>query len=681
MRTLLAFIDRHARALEERPIPGGPFVAAFGALVLARHLLEILAGQNPVYFPLQFFIHYPLAYVAPLLALVLVLHLFSGVPVVRVTRLMLYAWALTLLPPLVDLAAGEAGEGIGYLRMEDASLGEIFARFFDPRARFGGTTVGIRVEAALACLLGGLYVWLRARAPASARAARALGAAAGVYVTALGFFTLPRLFDAAAGFWLPARGSLHAPPTYLEVAEPVGLAVADRICVLYLVPLCLLLGAAWMARAASWTGAVATLRRLPWVQMASGAILAGGGIALGAALARQLAGVPLKPAPLDLLAAAGLVGAAALLPAGLRVAAAGDGMSAEGLSTARGSGLALALAAACLSLAAGWVPATLLAVAAGLLWVRRPGGALDLPRWPPAAEAATGLAGLALLGMGISWGVAEQALALTPPAVAWGVLLAGSLAALAARWARGPEWAGLACGAAAALALPVAGGAPAAVVVACGIAALAALLPRLAGRRLGWLEGLALPGLLALGLAGVLVPEEGRSALVTQVLHRPKFLIGQAMDLEASGRHAEAVAAYRRALAVDPGRAPVLARLGEILWLRLDQPEAAREAYGAALAADPDQIPARQQLASLLLQEGDPGAAAAVLAPGLERRPDHALLLRTLALALERIPGRRLEAADAWRRYLQASDVEPGTEAERAHARSRLRSLEEDAPQ
>ncbi len=52
-------------------------MAAFAVIVAARHLLEILTGQNPVYFPLQFFVHYPLAYIAPLLALVLLSAAFT----------------------------------------------------------------------------------------------------------------------------------------------------------------------------------------------------------------------------------------------------------------------------------------------------------------------------------------------------------------------------------------------------------------------------------------------------------------------------------------------------------------------------------------------------------------------------------------------------------------------------
>ncbi|MDE2502716.1 MAG: tetratricopeptide repeat protein, partial [Burkholderiales bacterium] len=53
-----------------------------------------------------------------------------------------------------------------------------------------------------------------------------------------------------------------------------------------------------------------------------------------------------------------------------------------------------------------------------------------------------------------------------------------------------------------------------------------------------------------------------------------------------AGRHAQAVAAYRRSLAAWPGRASTLSNLGAAL-IQLGEPAAALQALDAALAAAP----------------------------------------------------------------------------------------------
>src|SRR5439155_8775564 len=118
--------------------------------------------------------------------------LCSGVSLHRVLRLMLLAWGLTLLPPLVDtLAARTHTARIGYMDLGETPLLTVVLRFFDPTYPLLGTTVGIRVETAIACLLGAAYVLLRGR---GARSWRSLAAFVLIYVTSLFFFTLPHLF-------------------------------------------------------------------------------------------------------------------------------------------------------------------------------------------------------------------------------------------------------------------------------------------------------------------------------------------------------------------------------------------------------------------------------------------------------------------------------------------------------
>jgi len=570
-------------------------VAAFAVIVAARHLLEILTGQNPVYFPLQFFVHYPLAYIAPLLALVLLLHLFSGVAVVRVTRLMLYAWALTLLPPLVDLLAGRSGEAIGYLRLQYLAPADVFLNFFNPAAEFAGTTVGIRVETAVACLLGALYVWLRRREVSPdpvPRFLRAAGAALGVYIVALGFFTLPRLFEAAAsgvmGWTVPA---LYGAPAYLRIPEPLDVLVSDRVCILYLVPLCLLLALVWLSRARA-DAAARLARALPLAPAAGAAVLAAAGIAAGVLVRGALDGAVPGPAPVDLLAAAGLIGASVCAIWSARLAAGLPDSRGGPSSPATGVGLALAAAALAAGACSGPAALTLLVTAYGLAWAiwAAPLGA-DFSRL--LSPVGAGLAGIALLGAGAAWAVQTDALSLFPPRLAAGTWLAVALAAVAVNAGRragtgsvprlpSPLVSVALLGAA--VSLPAVSGAPPAVALSCGALALAGLLPRWLGQPYPRLEAGLIPLVLAMGLAGVLGPQATRHDLISGVVNRPKFMIRQAMTLEEQGQASDAVAAYRRVLEIDPGRAAVHARLGELLWSHEGDAAGAMEAFRRAIA-------------------------------------------------------------------------------------------------
>ncbi|MCK4511042.1 hypothetical protein KAW64_04845, partial [bacterium] len=154
------------------------------------HFLEQLSGQQKTLYFLSYFIHYPLAYVAPLIALSVVLAAFARERIERVTKLMLFAWLLTLLPPLVDILLSRTGEGpelIGYLIPQSGTLTGAFLNLFNPAyQQFQGATAGIRIEAALGCLLGAFYVHLKTRS-----LGRAVLSFFAIYVTMFFFFTLP----------------------------------------------------------------------------------------------------------------------------------------------------------------------------------------------------------------------------------------------------------------------------------------------------------------------------------------------------------------------------------------------------------------------------------------------------------------------------------------------------------
>lgn len=194
---------RQVEKLETKSIGFFPYILSLWAIMFTRNLLEAYSSTGFTEQAGSYLLHYPLAYIAPLLALAAALSLLSKVPVIRVTRLMLYVWLLTLLPPLLDMliAKGTGGEKaqIGYLAIAPGEYWTTFVNFFNPRADLKGTTAGIRLEALLACLLSLVYVWTKSRS-----ITRALVTPLVIFALSFFFFTFPHVYLAAVRSFHPA---------------------------------------------------------------------------------------------------------------------------------------------------------------------------------------------------------------------------------------------------------------------------------------------------------------------------------------------------------------------------------------------------------------------------------------------------------------------------------------------
>ena len=120
------------------------------------------------------------------------------------------------------------------------------------------------------------------------------------------------------------------------------------------------------------------------------------------------------------------------------------------------------------------------------------------------------------------------------------------------------------------------------------------------------------------------------------------------------GRRAQAVASWRRALALDPRLVEALVNLAVALNASGERAAAAR-LYEDALAVDPHSMLALNNLAVMRLGEGRAADAIVLLERALARQRD-ASTLTTLGTALRR-EGRLLEAAAA---FEEACRVDPG---------------------
>jgi tetratricopeptide (TPR) repeat protein len=123
-----------------------------------------------------------------------------------------------------------------------------------------------------------------------------------------------------------------------------------------------------------------------------------------------------------------------------------------------------------------------------------------------------------------------------------------------------------------------------------------------------------------------------------------------ALAQEAGGKTDEAAAAYRQALAADPGLAAAHTNLGTLAYEAGDA-GAARASFDAALALDPDQTEARYNLARILHELGDVEMAASELRRVVQMAPDFADAHYNLATALEHLGSQR-QAVEHLRRYM-----------------------------
>jgi len=192
VRSLLLRIER---------LPAGPagLAALFAATVIGRNVLEG-ASAGVLFPPSAFLLHFPVAYAFPMLGIAAMMAVLSGYPAAKMLRLMVYAWTLTLLPPLIDLVAGVRA-GIGYFPLDRGNILRFLAGFFDPSVSLPGTTAGIRAEAALGCLLAGLFVGCVA---GRAAVLRGILTAVLFFPLFLLFFTWPQLLHMAFQPLFPA---------------------------------------------------------------------------------------------------------------------------------------------------------------------------------------------------------------------------------------------------------------------------------------------------------------------------------------------------------------------------------------------------------------------------------------------------------------------------------------------
>ncbi len=189
--------------------------ALFAFTVILRNIMESLS-MGMVFSAPAFILHFPVAYVYPLLTLVFFMRILSLYDTAKLLKIMVLAWTLTLLPPVIDALAGTSSD-IGYFPLERSNALYFLMNFFNPGVDLTGTTTGIRIEAAIGCILAGVFTWAVAPRQRLLRGALNTLVFAPVFLT---FFTWPYLVTVIFQPLFPGDGLTHSLLQWHAATEP-----------------------------------------------------------------------------------------------------------------------------------------------------------------------------------------------------------------------------------------------------------------------------------------------------------------------------------------------------------------------------------------------------------------------------------------------------------------------------
>ena len=678
---------RASEAVEESRISLGRWLLILGAIIVLRHFLEQLSGQQKTLYFLSYFLHYPLAYIAPLIALSVVLAAFARERIERVTKLMLFAWLLTLLPPLIDILMSSAGENpelIGYLIPQSGTLTGAFLNLFNPTyQQFQGATAGIRVEAALGCLLGAFYVHLKTRS-----LGRTILSFFGIYVTMFFFFTLPvivvelsRLFGSNIEnvyqlFF--ARASVHR--AFVN-ATPFALSDLSNslIDLFVLAPLL----AIWHRMYAP--GESAVVRRVfDPVTAAFHVLTTSAGVFLGARLLMRAGGFAPVAHPFDVISIAGLIAASfftALTASALRelhrenAAPAGSERSTTATLGVFSCTFALLFALSVSYVAMTYVMSMM---AVYYLYYARP---LRIARFTPLAGLAIGAVTLFSVTLGFAAYAGGSASLWLPKSAVLACIFVPALAFLSrdiwetaslgdsGRWNLKNALGSKMARSVAALGIILASLLPAALLrqptllwigAVAGLAGAAAVLT-LAQRKMpaalaglaalslivGFTMGGAEAPVLTAGLADTDFSRSSRRSGEFEMFDRggateEQQLLADGIELFRRGDFEGAVAAFKQVSELNPESAQAYVSIGSA-YMRMDRLTEAANAFRRALALDPDDAVARVGMAQVHKLWGQPDQALEELGRALERDPENADAHYTKAIIYQELGELELE--------------------------------------
>lgn len=173
--------------LEDRPVAFGLWLSTALAIIFLRDALETIATDRAFPFIHPFhLVHVPVFFFSVLVTFIVVLHFFSKVDIIKVSRLCLFFFPIILLPPCLDLLF--PGHPAPYAYIEE-HVWQNFIHFFDPSFEMIALPASVRIEVALIVLGSCAYIFLNRKS-----LFWSLAGGLAVYCAVFSFVAIPGLF-------------------------------------------------------------------------------------------------------------------------------------------------------------------------------------------------------------------------------------------------------------------------------------------------------------------------------------------------------------------------------------------------------------------------------------------------------------------------------------------------------
>lgn len=178
-------VDRAIAGLEDDTVPFAYALVTFIAAITLRPCLEIFSDNAHI--TLTSYLHIAIYYVPLSLLFIIIFHLVTKVPVSKVARVVLPAFVVVDVAPIVDLLVS-GGEGINISYLVPGSHDNLLHLFFTFFGEYQGSgiSIGMKVEIAMALL--GCFLYVQAK---TSNILKALFTTVVIYGVIFSFIMLP----------------------------------------------------------------------------------------------------------------------------------------------------------------------------------------------------------------------------------------------------------------------------------------------------------------------------------------------------------------------------------------------------------------------------------------------------------------------------------------------------------
>lgn len=215
------------------------WIASALSVIFIRNSVESLIEYHklPDITPFDL-LHVPVFFLSVLLAVIIILHLFSGTGIVKASKTSLMFFPLILLPVVIDFVPSlkSAGQAVYTYNYIFEAPWPKFLNFFNPFYQITDFPNSLRLEIALVTLLSFIYLFAKTK-----KAGRSAGGAFLVYAICFGYGALP-------AFIINGFNLIAYPLLKFLYKGPVGAMMDENVIVIFQLAGLVVLTAVWYFR-------------------------------------------------------------------------------------------------------------------------------------------------------------------------------------------------------------------------------------------------------------------------------------------------------------------------------------------------------------------------------------------------------------------------------------------------